>query len=103
MAGPRIVAGGASGQPRRDGGPRSGRIFGLALAELDASLREELQIEPDVRGLVVLGADVGGANDGVLRAGDVIEAMAFEDVNSVVVSVVVCQRARRCPPCRDPA
>ena len=76
-AGPRVVAGGATAPPRRDGGPRSGRIFGVALAELDASLREEFQIEPDVRGLVVLGADVGGANEGVLRAGDVIEAMAF--------------------------
>ena len=51
--------------PRRDGGPRGGRIFGVALSELDASLREEFQIEPDVQGLVVLAVDVGAANEGV--------------------------------------
>lgn len=74
---------GVAPSPRRDGGPRTGRIFGLALAELDASLREEFQIEPDVTGLVVLSADVGSINEAVLRAGDVIEAMAFQDVDSI--------------------
>src|SRR5262249_12007325 len=56
---------GSARAPRRDGGPRGGRIFGVALSELDASLREEFQIEPDVQGVVVLAVDVGGANDGV--------------------------------------
>lgn len=61
--------------PRSDGGPRGGRIFGVALSELDASLREEFQIDPQVQGLVVLSVDVGGENDGVVRPGDVIEAI----------------------------
>ncbi len=69
--------------PRQDASPRSGRIFGIALAELDASLREEYQIEPRISGVVVLGADEGGANEGVLQAGDVIEAMAFREVDTI--------------------
>jgi serine protease Do len=79
--------------PRRDSGPRSGRIFGLALAELDASLREEFQIEPDVQGLVVLQADVGSANESVLRAGDVIEAMAFQKTDTISVARAVAGAA----------
>ena len=79
--------------PRRDGGPRGGRIFGLALSELDASLREEFQIEPNVHGLVVLSTEVGGANDGTLRPGDVIEAMGFQAVESMADARVVAGRA----------
>ncbi|GIK50415.1 MAG: Do family serine endopeptidase [Hyphomonadaceae bacterium] len=78
---------------RRDGGPRGGRIFGVALSELDASLREEFQIEPDVRGLVVLAVDVGGENEGVVRAGDVIEAIGPEPVNSLAAARAVAGRA----------
>lgn len=80
--------------PRRDdGGPRGGRIFGVALSELDAGLREEFQIEPDVAGLVVLGVDVGGENEGVVRAGDVIEAMAFEEVETMTEARAIAGRA----------
>jgi serine protease Do len=84
-AAPRAQAGGQDLGParRNDSGPRTGRIFGLALAELDASLREEFQIEPEVSGLVVLSADVGSANESVLRPGDVIEAMAFRSVGTI--------------------
>ena len=54
-AGARIAgSGGSAPTVRRDGGPRGGRLFGVALSELDASLREEFQIEPHVTGLVVL-------------------------------------------------
>jgi len=79
--------------PRRDGGPRGGRIFGVALSELDASLREEFQIEPSVSGLVVLAVDVGGENEGVVRAGDVIEAIAFEEVQSLAAARAIAGRA----------
>lgn len=78
---------------RSDGGPRGGRIFGVALSELDASLREEFQIEPDVRGLVVLAVDVGGENEGVVRAGDVIEAIGPERVNSLAAARTIAGRA----------
>ncbi|MGE0743179.1 MAG: Do family serine endopeptidase [Hyphomonadaceae bacterium] len=78
---------------RFDGGPRGGRIFGVAFSELDASLREEFQIEPDVRGLVVLAADVDGANENVLRPGDVIEAMAFEQVETMAALRAIAGRA----------
>jgi serine protease Do len=89
------IAGGAAAEDYRrdDGGPRSGRIFGVALSELDASLREEFQIEPDVRGLVVLGVDVAGANEGRFRSGDVIEAMAFTDVDSMSAARAIAGRA----------
>ncbi len=86
------IAGGAPA-PRRDGGPRGGRIFGVALSELDASLREEFQIEPDVQGLVVLATDVGGENEGVLRPGDVVVAMGFEPVATVAAARAIAGRA----------
>jgi serine protease Do len=91
--GARIARNGGASAPRRDGGPRGGRIFGVALSELDASLREEFQIEPDVSGLVVLAIDIGSENDGVLRPGDVIETMAFERVDSIAAARVLAGRA----------
>jgi len=81
------------GAPRVDGGARGGRIFGVSLNELDAGLREEYQIDPNTRGLVVVGADIGGANDGVLRPGDVIEAMAFQHVETLNAARAIAGRA----------
>ncbi|MEQ1619464.1 MAG: trypsin-like peptidase domain-containing protein [Terricaulis sp.] len=92
--GARAVARGPETAPRPDRGPRTGRIFGIALAELDASLREEFQIEPDISGLVVLGGDIGGTNEGVLRAGDVVEAMAFRPVDTMeAIRAIVSEAA----------
>jgi serine protease Do len=81
------------GVPRSDGGARGGRIFGVSLNELDAGLREEYQIDPNIRGLVVVGADIGGANDGVLRPGDVVEAMAFQHVETLNAARAIAGRA----------
>ncbi len=89
----RIARGDEPPQPRQDGGPRGGRIFGVALSELDASLREEFQIEPEVRGLVVLGVDIGGANEGALRAGDVIEQMAFQPTETIASARAIAGEA----------
>jgi len=92
--GARIASGGAAEDFRRDdGGPRSGRIFGIAVSELDPSLREEFQIEPSVRGIVVLAVDLDAANGRVLRPGDVIEAMAFQDVDSMASARAIAGRA----------
>jgi len=79
--------------PRRDGGARGGQIFGVTLSELDAGLREEYQIEPNVRGLVVISTSVGGANEGVLKPGDVIEAMAFQPTPTLTEARAVAGRA----------
>lgn len=79
----RVARDDSSPAPRRDGGPRGGRIFGVALSEIDASLREEFQIEPDVQGLVVLGVDIGGENESAVRAGDVIEEMGFQPTHTM--------------------
>jgi hypothetical protein len=68
-------------------------LFGVALSELDASLREEFQIEPEVQGLVVLSTDIGGANEGVLRAGDVIEAMGPSQVDTIAAARTAAGRA----------
>lgn len=81
--GARIANGESGAAPRRDGGPRGGRVFGVALSELDASLREEFQIEPTVQGLVVLSIDVGAANESALRAGDVIEAIGPHPIATI--------------------
>lgn len=81
------------GGRRVDGGARIGRIFGVALSELDATLREEFQIEPDVRGVVVMSADVDSANENVLRPGDVIEEIAFEPVDTIAAVRAIAGRA----------
>lgn len=93
--GARVARGeeGGGETPRSDGGPRGGRIFGIALSELDASLREEFQIEPDVQGLVVLAVDVGAENEGVLRPGDVIEALGPEATDTISAARAIAGRA----------
>jgi serine protease Do len=92
-SGTRVARADAAAAPRRDGGPRGGRFFGVALSELDASLREEFQIEPEVQGLVVLGTDVGGENEGVLRPGDVVEAISFKPVSSIMLARAIAGEA----------
>jgi serine protease Do len=92
-SGARVAGGDSSATPRRDGGPRGGRIFGVALSELDASLREEFQIEPNVQGLVVLAIDVGAANEGVLRPGDVIEAIGPQHTETIAAARAIAGRA----------
>ncbi|MCC6786797.1 MAG: trypsin-like peptidase domain-containing protein [Hyphomonadaceae bacterium] len=92
--GARVARGDDNGDtPRRDGGPRGGRIFGIALSELDASLREEFQIEPNVQGLVVLAVDVGAENEGVLRPGDVIEAIGPAATDTIAAARAIAGRA----------
>jgi serine protease Do len=46
-----------------------------------------------VRGLVVLSADVGSENERTLRPGDVIEAMAFQRVESISDARAIAGRA----------
>jgi serine protease Do len=92
-ANPRVATGAEPRAPRRDGGPRGGRIFGVALSELDASLREEYQIDPAVEGVVVLGVDIGSANDGVVMAGDVVEQMAFQPTESMIAARAIAGEA----------
>jgi len=91
--GARVAEGGGTPERRSDGGPRSGRLFGIAVSELDPSLREEFQIEPDAQGLVVLTIDVDSANEGVLRAGDVIEQMAFQDTHNMIAARAIAGEA----------
>ena len=92
---PRAQAGGPDegDAPRMDGGPRGGRILGLALSELDASLREEFQIEPDVRGLVVVSVDDSADPEPTLRPGDVITELAFIAVDSITAARAIATRA----------
>jgi serine protease Do len=92
----RASRGGAEGDDAMgDDGPRGGRLFGVALSELDEGLRAEFQIEADVDGLVVLGVDIDGANEGVLRAGDVIEEIGFAPIASITSARIIAERAAR--------
>jgi serine protease Do len=89
----RVASGEESNEPRSDGGPRGGRIFGVALSELDPSLREEFQIEPDVEGLVVLSIDIDSANENVLRPGDVIEQIGFQKTDTMITARAIAGEA----------
>ena len=84
---------GDDGAMRRDGGPRSAHLLGANLSELDASLREEFQIEPSVRGLVVLAVSPDEPADGKLKPGDVIEQIGFESVDTVTAARSIATRA----------
>jgi serine protease Do len=93
--GPARVAsreGGGGPAVRSDGGPRGGRILGVGLSELDASLREEFQIEPQVQGLVVLTIDPGEDAEQKLRPGDVIEQIGFEHVDTIAAARALAGR-----------
>jgi serine protease Do len=92
-SGTRVASGDEPSERRVDGGPRGGRIFGVALSELDPSLREEFQIEPDVEGLVVLSVDIDSANENVLRPGDVIEQIGFQNADSMITARAVAGEA----------
>jgi serine protease Do len=64
-------------------GPRSGRMFGIMLSDLDAGLREEFQIDADARGVAVVSVEPGSGNERVLQPGDVIEAIGFLSVRTL--------------------
>ncbi|MES1156967.1 MAG: Do family serine endopeptidase [Alphaproteobacteria bacterium] len=84
---------GDDGEMRRDGGPRSAHILGVNLSELDASLREEFQIEPSVRGLIVLAVSPDEPADGKLKPGDVIEQIGFQHVDTVAAARAIAVHA----------
>jgi serine protease Do len=46
-----------------------------------------------VEGVVVLAVDIGSANDGVLRPGDVIEQMAFQPTESMIAARAISGEA----------
>jgi len=79
----------------REGGPRGLRLMGLSLSELDASLRAEYQIEPEQRGLLVLSVEPGGEAARKFAVGDLIEAAAFEPVDTVDAARAIAERAAR--------
>ena len=56
-------------------------------------MREDFQIEPNVQGLVVLAVDVGAENEGVLRPGDVIEAIGPAATDTIAAARAIAGRA----------
>ncbi len=91
------VAGGeddGAARPRRDGGPRGGRIFGIALVRTrrQPSRRISNRTRP-YEGLVVLDIDVGAENEGVLRPGDVIEAIGRQTTDTIAAARAIAGRA----------
>ncbi len=89
----RVAHGDDRDSMRRDGGPRGGQVMGLSLSELDASLREEFQIEPEVRGLVVLSVDPSSDAAERFRAGDVVERIGATDAETIDDARVIAARA----------
>jgi serine protease Do len=76
-----------------DDGPRGGRVLGLSLSELDAGLRSQFQIEPNVRGLVVLSVEPGGELERKFKPGDVVEQIGFVKTDTVDAAREVARRA----------
>jgi serine protease Do len=91
---PSVAGGGQGGREGvGDDGPRGGRLLGMALSELDAGLRTQFQIEPDVQGLVVLDVEPGGPAQGAMQPGDVVSAIGFAPVDTMADARAVLERA----------
>lgn len=72
-----------------------GRVAGLTLAELSPSLRRRFDIDPELRGLVVLGVDPRSDASGKIEVGDVIVEMSFEAVETLSQARALATRAER--------
>jgi serine protease Do len=73
----------------------SGRVMGMTLAELSSDMRRRFQIDPDVKGLVVVSVDAGSDASGKVQPGDVVVEMAFEPVETVGEAQALAMRAER--------
>ncbi|MDX2237369.1 MAG: Do family serine endopeptidase [Hyphomonadaceae bacterium] len=80
--------------PRLPGRARSGRALGLMLGEIDDDQRQRFSLADDARGLIVLGVeDPANARAG-LRAGDVIETLAAEEIETIGQAREIAETAR---------
>lgn len=61
----------------------SDMLFGLTLAPLSDALRRQFRIHPDAQGLVVTEVDAASDAAGKVRAGDVVEEIAWTAVESL--------------------
>jgi serine protease Do len=81
---PRAPAGAEAGDGEGAAAVQSDTLFGLTLAPLDDALRRRFRIHPDAEGLVVTEVDASSDAAGKVRAGDVVEEIAWttvEDLN----------------------
>lgn len=69
---------------------------GVALADIDADLRQRFGLPPDLRGAVIVGVEVDSvAHENGLRAGDVIQDIERQPVGSVAEAAAAIRKARR--------
>ena len=76
-------AGGRSGDTPARPAAGSDMLFGLTLAPLSDALRRQFRIHPDAEGLVVTEVDAASDAAGKVRAGDVVEEIAWTAVESL--------------------
>jgi serine protease Do len=68
----------------QDGGSIEGEMLGLTVSVLTVELRDQLGLDDDVQGLVVLDVDPSsGAYEKGMRAGDLIEEAGQEQVSTI--------------------
>ncbi len=70
-------------EPRTGGAGGEASLFGLTLAPLDDQLRRRHRVHPDAEGLIVTAVDPESDAAGKVRAGDVVEEIAWTRVGSI--------------------
>jgi len=72
---------GYTGSPRK--APAEGPLRGLAVQNITPAIRKQLELAPDVHGVVVSGVDPSSPAAQYLEPGDVILSVNQQPVNSV--------------------
>ena len=80
---PRAPAGADGGSSGTSSETGSDTLFGLTLAPLTDALRRQYRIHPDADGLVVTEVDAASDAAGKVRAGDVVEEIAWTRVEDL--------------------
>ncbi|MCC5996893.1 MAG: Do family serine endopeptidase [Oceanicaulis sp.] len=78
--------------------PAGASVFGMTLAPLNDALRRQYRIHPDARGLVVTAVDPESDASGKVRAGDVLEEIAWTPVESLEQARTLAEAAREAGP-----
>lgn len=80
---PRAPAGADGGEAEPRAEASTDTLFGLTLAPLTDALRRQYRVHPDADGLVVTAVDAASDAAGKVRAGDVVEEIAWTPVEDL--------------------
>ncbi|MEO1039755.1 MAG: Do family serine endopeptidase [Pseudomonadota bacterium] len=84
----------AGGEADEDAAPAVSSLLGLTLAPLTDALRREFRVHPDADGLVVTAVDPDSDAAGKVRAGDVVEQIAWTPVATIEEASAAVERAQ---------